>query len=163
MYKRAHVSPQLIQVTREKQNAIYVVSPELRETYAAECKSCGACCSRFFWDKQPENSVDLSAGEVRQKNLWHWVQQVSLLKVYVFKYAQRRPALNRMQYALRKIRNAEGWWTCAALRGKIGEQVSCAVYDRRPETCRAYAPGGESCQRVRTWAGLPKLEVKTDG
>ncbi len=27
---------------------------------------------------------------------------------------------------------------CAALRGEVGEQVSCAIYENRPSTCREF-------------------------
>ncbi len=46
---------------------------------------------------------------------------------------------------------------CSALRGKIGEATACAVYDVRPDVCRACQPGDEDCNMARRRHGLPPL------
>lgn len=52
---------------------------------------------------------------------------------------------------------------CVALRGEIGRQVSCAIYEWRPSVCRDFAPwaalgqGDEACDDARRRHGLPPL------
>jgi Fe-S-cluster containining protein len=52
---------------------------------------------------------------------------------------------------------------CTALRGKIGEAVSCVIYEFRPSACREFAPlaavgrGDEACNEARQRHGLPPL------
>lgn len=46
---------------------------------------------------------------------------------------------------------------CAALSGRIGERVRCAVYEWRPGPCRELEPGSDACQAARRRHGLPEL------
>ncbi len=52
---------------------------------------------------------------------------------------------------------------CVALQGKIGERVSCAIYEFRPDPCRDFAAHGvhgiqnEACNQARARHGLPSL------
>jgi len=52
---------------------------------------------------------------------------------------------------------------CVALRGRIGEAVSCAIFEFRPEACREFAPlaavghGDEACTEARRRHQLPPL------
>ena len=52
---------------------------------------------------------------------------------------------------------------CVALAGVVGERVGCAIYDRRPSPCRAFAPqagdgrGDAGCGDARRLHGLPPL------
>jgi hypothetical protein len=52
---------------------------------------------------------------------------------------------------------------CLALRGRIGDSVSCAIYEFRPTACRDFAPlaavgsGDESCNDARRRHGLLPL------
>ena len=54
---------------------------------------------------------------------------------------------------------------CVALRGRIGEAVSCAIYEFRPAACRDFAPlaavgsGDEACNDARRRHGLPRLSL----
>ena len=56
---------------------------------------------------------------------------------------------------------------CVALEGEIGEQVSCSIYERRPDPCRDFAPyaplgiGDDACDRARRRYGLPPLGAIT--
>ena len=43
---------------------------------------------------------------------------------------------------------------CTALLGAVGQATSCAVYDIRPDVCRACQPGDEACQIARRYFGL---------
>ncbi|PBC02451.1 hypothetical protein CK220_20225 [Mesorhizobium sp. WSM3860] len=44
---------------------------------------------------------------------------------------------------------------CAALRGEVGKQTACAIYEARPHVCRACMPGGDDCLMARAARGLP--------
>jgi Fe-S-cluster containining protein len=46
---------------------------------------------------------------------------------------------------------------CAALRGKVGEATSCAIYEMRPDVCRTCMPGDAECAIARRKWGLPVL------
>lgn len=52
---------------------------------------------------------------------------------------------------------------CVALRGTIGQSVSCAIYEFRPIVCRDFAPlaaigrGDEACGEARQRHGLAPL------
>lgn len=52
---------------------------------------------------------------------------------------------------------------CAALQGKIGEKVFCAIYEFRPDPCREFAQHGSfgvlnaACNSARARHGLPAL------
>jgi hypothetical protein len=53
---------------------------------------------------------------------------------------------------------------CVALRGVIGREVSCAIYEYRPCACREFAPlaavgrGDQACADARRRHGLVPLE-----
>lgn len=53
---------------------------------------------------------------------------------------------------------------CAALVGRIGQQVRCAIHAWRPSPCREFglrAPlgiGDDACDRARARHGLPPLD-----
>ncbi|AJI96606.1 putative zinc-/iron-chelating domain protein [Yersinia ruckeri] len=55
---------------------------------------------------------------------------------------------------------------CDALRGEVGQPVSCAIYPHRPTPCREFTHSGdnavrhESCDRARAHYGLPPLPVE---
>jgi len=46
---------------------------------------------------------------------------------------------------------------CAALKGNIGKNTSCAIYDVRPEVCRTCMPGDAECIMARRKFGLPPI------
>jgi uncharacterized protein len=46
---------------------------------------------------------------------------------------------------------------CAALTGKVGEKVSCGIYEWRPNPCHELEAGSEGCQRARARHGLGLL------
>ncbi len=46
---------------------------------------------------------------------------------------------------------------CAALAGRIGERVACAIYEWRPNPCRELEPGSDGCGRARLIHGLGLL------
>jgi uncharacterized protein len=43
---------------------------------------------------------------------------------------------------------------CTALIGVVGRSTSCAIYDLRPDVCRACVPGDDACLQARRHSGL---------
>ena len=56
---------------------------------------------------------------------------------------------------------------CVALRGEVGRNVACGIYEWRPSSCREFAPfaalgqGDEACNSARRRCGLPVLGALT--
>ena len=46
---------------------------------------------------------------------------------------------------------------CSALSGVVGTRVECAVYEVRPDSCRAFRPGGPACLMVREKLGVGRF------
>ena len=51
---------------------------------------------------------------------------------------------------------------CAALQGRVGDSVRCAVYARRPLMCRVLTAGSPVCKRARAVFGLVAGEDEPD-
>jgi Fe-S-cluster containining protein len=47
---------------------------------------------------------------------------------------------------------------CAALTGKIGEHVACAIYEWRPSPCHEFSEGCDACDRARMRHHLAPLQ-----
>jgi len=104
------------------------------------CLSCGACCAAFRVDF---HCADLDSAE-------HPGVPVALTVL--------------LTATLVRLRGTDAAPPrCVALEGKIGEQVSCTIYERRPGPCRDFAPyaplgiGDDACDRARRRYGLLPL------
>ncbi|MDX5626825.1 MULTISPECIES: YkgJ family cysteine cluster protein [unclassified Brenneria] len=105
------------------------------------CMHCGACCAyfrvSFYWAE-----ADDGGGAV----------PVLLTEPVT-------PFLRCMQGTNSKTPR------CVALKGEIGENVSCSIYSDRPSPCREFMQSGENgrineaCDRARARYGLPPLPV----
>ncbi len=51
-------------------------------------------------------------------------------------------------------KNVQGHITCTALDGRVGECVSCSIYEARPRSCRSFKAGSEECKLARQEAGV---------
>ncbi|MBU0601531.1 MAG: YkgJ family cysteine cluster protein [Gammaproteobacteria bacterium] len=91
----------------------------------ADCKECGACCASFRVDFHP------SCGEVRGGLVPEGF------------YEELTPSLARM----RGTDDARP--RCRALNGRIGQAVSCRIYEERPDPCREFEAGSPACLRAR--------------
>lgn len=106
-----------------------------------DCVTCGACCTaRGF-----SGVVALATPDVYRK--WTPMQRKTLLRKPPFETVV--PAK-----ALRVIDNGERFPRCAALRGRVGEEATCKVYENRPGVCREFTPGSEACLHARVQWGL---------
>lgn len=105
------------------------------------CQQCGACCGAFRVSFYSGEVDDLPGG---------WVP-AGLVE-------QLGPHRSCMSGT------AQAPVRCVALRGDIGVQVSCAIYEFRPSPCREFGPlaaigrGDERCNEARKRYGLPPLE-----
>ncbi|NJM31984.1 MAG: YkgJ family cysteine cluster protein [Limnobacter sp.] len=117
----------------------------LSDTAAVEalCQSCGACCSTFrisfYWGETsaaPGGTVPMEMTE-----------QLNLHRACMKGTSSHTPR-------------------CVALAGKLGEQVSCTLYQNRPSPCREYEvflPDGSlnpRCNQARAKHGLGPLNVR---
>ncbi len=103
-----------------------------------DCQTCGACCCNPE-ENQKEGFVD-------------WVE-VSPRDILL---RRRRTAKRLVIYNaagmphLRMDNNGR----CAALRGRLGEDVSCSVYEIRPAPCRRLQAGSDRCLQYRRERGI---------
>ncbi len=79
------------------------------------CLICGACCAYYRIAFYRDESSDAPGGFVPVE-LTERVHQQMLCMKGTNSYPPR----------------------CIALRGEVGEQVSCAIYEQRPTTCREF-------------------------
>jgi uncharacterized protein len=95
---------------------------------SAQCQACGACCA--YSAEWPRFSLEDDA------------------------------ALERIPRAF--VDDARGRMRCngnrcTALLGEVGKSTSCAVYEVRPDVCRACVPGDDECQKARRHFNLGPL------
>ena len=95
-------------------------------TGASPCRTCAACCS--YSREWPRFTTEADADIARVPS--EYIDD----------------GLGRMRC------NGD---RCSALVGDVGASTSCAVYDVRPEVCRACEPGDDACQMARQKFGLP--------
>lgn len=48
----------------------------------------------------------------------------------------------------------QGNCVCVALKGVVGKNVSCQIYEHRPKVCAQYMPGSINCTAARLVAGI---------
>jgi Fe-S-cluster containining protein len=109
------------------------------------CTTCGACCATYRVTFRREELDEVPGGCVPAA----FTEKIDEHGVFMRGTASRSPR-------------------CVALEGTIGVRVGCAIYDRRPSPCRAFAPdaarghGDMSCGDARRLHGLPPLEGSYD-
>jgi len=98
-----------------------------------DCERCGACC--------------VNAPDNQREGFRSWVE-----------VGDDEPLLARADLVRKLVvRDGEGVahlriaddGRCLALRGTLGERVSCAIYHHRPAPCRRVQPGDAWCLRYR--------------
>jgi uncharacterized protein len=104
-----------------------------------DCQACGACCCNTD-ENRAEKFVDYV--EVTRRSAL--ARHSSLLR--------RLTVLNDKGERHMKLRGADQ--RCVALEGRVGHQVSCAIYDLRPNACRRVQPGSRECRRARRERGI---------
>lgn len=116
--------------TRAKNN---LISPA--DAPVPDCQTCGACCAAL-----PCVGVrGTDDAEIAAEDYWD---------VTVKGAAGGEITVNRF------MRRDAKTFACVALEGKVGEQVACRVYDRRPLMCRQFEAGSDKCRALRRAYGL---------
>ena len=104
------------------------------------CQSCGACCASFRVTFHRSERDDVAGGFV----------PAGLA-------SDETPTLCRMEGTDRYPAR------CVVLKGQIGANVLCAIYEYRPSPCRDFHPHGvhgisnHACNDARARHGLPPL------
>ncbi len=96
-----------------------------------DCQRCGACCASF--------RVDFSVQELLSEG----GQVPDGLAL----------ALNAHTCRMRGTDHAPP--RCAALTGRVGQQVACGIYEWRASPCREFEAGSDACWHARRRHGLP--------
>jgi len=107
-----------------------------------DCQTCGACCLSH-WDT--ETYVYVSDRDIRRLRM-----------------AYTEPTVRRLvgglddplEQGIRTKENEQGQITCISLRGSVGRQCSCGIYEARPKVCRDFNPGSEACKYAREEARI---------
>ena len=94
---------------------------------AETCRKCGACCVSPY---DSDRYVDLDEDDPARFSLLF----------------RKHAVVGR---SLRTKHDAAGNCVCVALRGTVGQRVSCSVYENRPRVCRAFRPGSGDCRQAR--------------
>jgi Fe-S-cluster containining protein len=108
---------------------------------ANPCLSCGACCALF---KVVFNQTETDANQGGIVPAGYTVK------------------INPTQCVMRGTERINK--RCAALEGRVGQQVNCAIYDRRPSCCHGFRGAWEKdvvnpdCNRARATYGLQPFE-----
>lgn len=97
-----------------------------------DCRTCGACCSP---QRNDAVYVGVTAADIaRMTRPWR----------------ERNVAREAILTKLDPV----GRCVCVALRGAVGQRVSCSIYERRPQECRSFTAGSKECVAARRQAGL---------
>jgi Fe-S-cluster containining protein len=104
-----------------------------------DCQACGACCCNT-----DENRAEKYVDYVEVKRRGPLLSHPRLLRKLTVVNAEGERHM--------KLRGAEQ--RCAALEGKLGDRVSCTIYDLRPAACRTVKPGSKECRQDRRERGI---------
>jgi len=107
----------------------------------ADCTSCGACCCNRDENRREGNVYYVEVDDPRSRLL----RREDLRKRYVVVDPDGVPHL-RLDPSGR----------CAALRGKLGRSVHCAIYADRARGCRLVEAGSAECLAARAERGIPR-------
>lgn len=111
-----------------------------------DCQACGACCTNPDENRR-EGFVDYVEVDASSS----LARDLDRRKRYVVYNADGQPHL-RLDPSGR----------CAALRGRLGASVHCAVYAQRPRGCRLVEPASARCLQARRERGIDAASPSTD-
>jgi len=113
-----------------------------------DCVRCGACCISD-WDVEAYVYVD--DADIKRLKLAYSDRTVKQLLACEDDIYERGLATKT---------NHQGHVVCTALRGSVGGQCSCRIYDARPRACRRFKPGSQECLAARDEAGIDKVAAR---
>src|SRR5215213_2871846 len=96
-----------------------------------DCLGCGACCSYFH--RIPVRLTDPTPRKLTWK-----VWEDGAVSGQKLLWMRREPEAGE----------------CIALDGEVGERAFCAIYELRPDSCRAFEAGSDRCRAARRMYGL---------
>lgn len=106
-----------------------------------DCRACGACCISPYSDP---TYVSVTADDLaRMPDRWRLRVLGSATEDAGGELVTRVSIPRRGP-----LKDAEVC-ACVALRGSPGKQVSCWIYEARPEVCREFKPGSVACHAAR--------------
>lgn len=111
--------------------------PRLPPPPQLDCQSCGACCTN-----PDENRAEGFPYYVEITPRDGVLRKPDLVKRYVVRDPDGVPHMRLDQQR------------CAALQGKLGQRVHCAIYADRPRGCRLVEAGSPRCLQYRAERGL---------
>lgn len=103
-----------------------------------DCTRCGACCVSDFDAVDYVHISTEDAEPLYADDLEHLI------------YVERK--FGAQQLSMKTAYDSRGNCRCIALDGKVGEEVSCSIYDIRPSVCRKFQPGTDVCDYARQLA-----------
>lgn len=107
-----------------------VITPE--NALIPDCITCGACCALLLCvNLNPRNAV-------APDDYWEITKQGD----------------NRELTVDRCMKLKEEDFSCTALDGTVGEEVTCLIYEDRPKMCRTFEAGSDRCHAVRRAVGI---------
>lgn len=104
-----------------------------------DCLTCGACCAYF-------HQVAVLDIDPTPRRLTWAVWETEAIAGPKTRWLRREPL--------------EGH--CIAFAGRVGQSASCAIYELRPNSCRAFEAGSDRCHAVRRVYGIepPLSEIE---
>jgi Fe-S-cluster containining protein len=106
-----------------------------------DCRRCGACCT--------------NPDENRSEGSEDWVEVEPGDELLRRRTAARLVVYNDAGVPHLRLHGTR----CAALRGTLGRQVSCAIYALRPRACRRLEAGSPRCLQYRRERGVEDFPV----
>ncbi len=100
-----------------------------------DCTRCGACCVADYEGPDYVHLLDQDLDRLDPE------EQDRLV------YTER--SYGKQQHSMKTVYDRRGNCRCIALKGVVGEDVSCSIYDRRPNVCRNFTAGDSVCDYAR--------------
>jgi Fe-S-cluster containining protein len=100
-----------------------------------DCTKCGACCVADYDSPDYVHLLD--------QDLERLTDTEREQLVYV------EQTFGQPQSSMKTCYDARENCRCIALKGVVGEQVSCSIYERRPNVCRNFTAGDSICDYAR--------------
>jgi len=97
-----------------------------------ECLTCGLCCSSFL-------TVHVHRDDpAPRESYWEINVEARKRELTVDRVLKREPEGGR----------------CISLNGELGKELSCKIYEDRPNLCREFETGSDKCHALRRISGL---------
>jgi len=109
-----------------------------------DCTTCGACCARRW--SIPVTPEDLA----RMKP----ATRLAILQPPVDRFERLVSAHLDPTGVRMPLKRTGAQTRCRMLRGRVGRDATCSIYDERPDTCRAFEKGSAQCHEVRALRGV---------